>query len=1187
MNERSRPLLSHSLVPGPAGSLRGFALVVTLSLMVLLTILAVGLLSLSAVSLRVSSQGMAMAEARSNARMALVLALGDLQKQAGPDTRVTARADVLDEANPPVLGVWKSWEGTDHEASGNFAGRPVSPGDYAAKKKERFLAWLVSGDPTTSTTLPDTTAAAAKAILVGTGSVGDGPDHAKLQINLPPSTVTAEANRGAFAWWVGGENQKARLPHPHTPAPDSAARWAVNAKTHAVADPAPFRMDTLLKDASPAANAISLRQSDLIATKATLPISAECFHDLSAVSVGLLTNTATGGWRKDLSLLTEKWNSQSSSNLPLFRVTPDKDLGYNKPSSKNPVMEKSMFYPWAAYRAANTIPIYEHGPVASWENLADYALFYRKVSSSGLASIPWQAYRWDDVSNGNSYNYLHKVRILPVMARIQWVFSHFAGAPPPPPAGQPANPASYLEPRLLLTPVITLWNPYNVQISAPALAFQFTDPLPPALCYTINGKANTQYHRLTQGFLTASDVAGNAPPLSQAPDLIYRIAAGATLKPGETRIFSPKSATPVAASSPTVLDMDPGYRSRGGHYLPVLDDTGNPLILPPSSTIKADAKFDTRYQDLVPGVGVRLDMIVNGTVASGQISSNKYLAYRMVNSKDVANAIYKPLTQLAEGTLSQCSTNPAPFMSAVFGARMASNTNFPAKGFVQSSPLVNFTAMGEGQDLAESAIRHNYGGTRHPVNSPFDFSFVKHSPGGDTYLPNADDSNRGYIVTGFQQSDGLSRCVIAELPTRPLQSLGELQHWDLRYENPIPPFAFNLIGNSDATPLLPANAVVNSAESSLTTNLQYDDSYCANHLLFDDWFLSSIAPDPTTFGTSGRNLQQVFTDFVSGSTPLGNRAYQPIPADQARAAANPTNASQLCTEYVSPTASWKSIASRLEVEGMFNVNSTSVTAWRALLGHARDQKIPYVSESGGNWDIGLSGKTDYAFSRFSIAGDTAAGTAGSSGSFADATEFTGYRILDDKLLDVFAAEIVKQVRARGPFLSLSEFVNRQLSSGNLALAGTIQAALNELAKTQSTNPYAAIDSYLTANNVPDALAVPAMANLAQYQFPAAGAGRMAYGLPGWTRQADVLRPLAPVLSARDDTFKIRAYGDARDGQGKIIARAVCEATVRRARDFVDPGDLPEITTPPTKAVNKTFGRRFVIISFQWLAPSEV
>ena len=69
---------------------RGFALVVTLSLMVLLTVVAVGLLSLSAVSLRASSRGEAMSAARANARMALMLALGTLQKELGPDQRISA-----------------------------------------------------------------------------------------------------------------------------------------------------------------------------------------------------------------------------------------------------------------------------------------------------------------------------------------------------------------------------------------------------------------------------------------------------------------------------------------------------------------------------------------------------------------------------------------------------------------------------------------------------------------------------------------------------------------------------------------------------------------------------------------------------------------------------------------------------------------------------------------------------------------------------------------------------------------------------------------------------------------------------------------------------------------------------------------------------------------------------------------
>ena len=108
-----------------------------------------------------------------------------------------------------------------------------------------------------------------------------------------------------------------------------------------------------------------------------------------------------------------------------------------------------------------------------------------------------------------------------------------------------------------------------------------------------------------------------------------------------------------------------------------------------------------------------------------------------------------------------------------------------------------------------------------------------------------------------------------------------------------------------------------------------------------------------------------------------------------------------------------------------------------------------------------------------------------------------------------------------------------------------------------------------------------------YEYPKAAEGSSAHGVPGWIRQADVLRPIAPVLSARDDTFTIRTYGDARDNDGNILARAWCEATVQRSRDFVDSADQAGSVEPPTSAVNQTFGRKYVIKSFRWLNTDEV
>lgn len=1142
---------------------RGFALVVTLALVALLVLLGVGMLSLGAVGMRVAGLTAGEAEARANARVAMWLALGEIQKLAGPDTRVTARADLLDETYPLVTGVWQSWEGTDHELSGAAQGRPVSPGDYRGKKDKRFLGWLTSGAHRDAKGIPDVRAGGGKAVMVGAGSVSSLRGGERQQVHLEPLAIGGPGGgRGGFAWWAGGENQKARQPAPYEPLTDSAGRWALQAKTHAVADPGVFRMDRLLEHPAEAEKVVTRGGADHVAGASVVKVSREHFHDLSATSVGLLTNVATGGWRKDFSLLTENWSKVGTSHLPFFRVKPGTDILSNLPTAGNPVAARSMLYPWSAYRgSAGNIAIYQHGAVSSWEHLKDYVLAYRDkgmvVTAGGNAKMPPYSVAID----GNVFSFLHRVRVLPVIARIQWVFSHWS-----------AKLGGNYEPRLLLTPVVTLWNPYNVEIAfgGVPLDFSIPRPLPAALKYTVNGVAQAEYRALTAG-------SSNYPvALSDAGGLSYQIGTSFTLRPGETRVFSPV-AGPVAAGA--LLSLQPGYRSRGGHYFVVKDASGVASV-PAAATMRAEAKFDTVYNDSVSGgvqaqgVGIYLDMAYGGA---------RHLVYRMVYTPKVANDIYKPVSGLAASPpMSALPNNPVPFLTTIFGARMASRTHIAAKGFVQSSPLVNYTAMG-GKDLTEVTIARHYGGTKHPVNSPFDYSFEKVAPAGDSLLPNENEATgRGYIVTGFTKADGLSRCVIAELPTRPLVSLGELQHWDLRYENPIPPFAFNLIGNSDASPLLPANAVVNSADAGLATNLQHDDSYCANHLLYDDWFFSSITRDPANFG-SGGTVQKTYVDFLTGRAPLGNRAYRPLMADVAEAGLSPEAANELYLKHAGKGDSWRTIASRLEVEGMFNVNSTSVTAWRALLGHARGQRVPYLKESAGGWGVDLSGRVDHPVSRFSVAGDVDAGGQGGSGAFPESAEFAGYRLFDEKMLDALAEGMVAQVRLRGPFLSLAEFVNRQLSSGELALAGAVQTALNGLAGTQSTNPYGGITAVISR----PAVAVPPSAGEAEYKFRDAAVGEATYGLPGWTRQADVLRPLAPVLSVRDDTFTVRAHGEARDRAGKVTARVVCEAVVRRTREYVDPADAADAVGLPRREVNVRFGRRFEVVSFRWLGDGEL
>ena len=51
--------------------------------------------------------------------------------------------------------------------------------------------------------------------------------------------------------------------------------------------------------------------------------------------------------------------------------------------------------------------------------------------------------------------------------------------------------------------------------------------------------------------------------------------------------------------------------------------------------------------------------------------------------------------------------------------------------------------------------------------------------------------------------------------------------------------------------------------------------------------------------------------------------------------------------------------------------------------------------------------------------------------------------------------------------------------------------------------------------------------------------------PDWLMQSDVLSPLAPVTSARSDTFTIRIMGE-------VKSRAWIEVTVQRLTDYVKP-----------------------------------
>lgn len=92
---------------------RGYALIATLMLLVLLAMLACCILARVASLNRVSTHDVILTQARQQALIGLDAAIAELQEAMGPDQRVSACSAILaDEVNgvpPHLLGVWDSW----------------------------------------------------------------------------------------------------------------------------------------------------------------------------------------------------------------------------------------------------------------------------------------------------------------------------------------------------------------------------------------------------------------------------------------------------------------------------------------------------------------------------------------------------------------------------------------------------------------------------------------------------------------------------------------------------------------------------------------------------------------------------------------------------------------------------------------------------------------------------------------------------------------------------------------------------------------------------------------------------------------------------------------------------------------------------------------------------------------------
>lgn len=361
--------------------------------------------------------------------------------------------------------------------------------------------------------------------------------------------------------------------------------------------------------------------------------------------------------------------------------------------------------------------------------------------------------------------------------------------------------------------------------------------------------------------------------------------------------------------------------------------------------------------------------------------------------------------------------------------------------------------------------------------------------------------------------------------------------------------------------------------------LSYDIAYEVNQNLWDSFFLSSIPMD-----SGGKPHWS-----PSNAEPLVNTRYS---ANHLLGSDLSSVDSKLSSEGGAAFAFWKS-AAFVKNRGAFNVNSLSVDAWTSFLSGLRGFDRPMQSGKAGGDGL-------HAFSRLF---KPSASASGSGATPADADAWAGARELTDQEIHTLAGKIVDEVKARGPFISIADFINRRLEATDTpaSRSGVLDAAIEAAGLNSGFDGDA---EFLTSTDDGNNANKPSL-KVNYNRSPRS----KAWGATGFLTQGDLLDAIGPHLSARGDTFTIRACGEAVEN-GVVVARAFLEATVSRGPNFVNPASLDATAiatganrpTDPVSVVNRAdgsvasgtlgdvngrFGRKYEIVSFRWLQKNEM
>lgn len=1028
-------------------------------------------------------------QAEENAIFALALGLSRTQALTGNDQRITAPAGLLDGTDLSKenwIGVWDSSDWC-----------PTVP------TEREFLGWLVSQnemDSLESVKNAPTTDDSKVPLFSSTGN--DGSDSSIL---ITPTMMPDQS--GHFAFWIGDHSlklsTKPALPRQNPP--------EILTPENSVIEVIPERyflenLEDYPWDDNKHSQVNSFLHWEQLGLINPDWLTEEWYlykNDLTLFSYGLLTNSRNGGWRKDLSI-----------------AFTDPDI-FSEEFAGNRLFDKENF--GTRFHSPSAVGKSFFGP--RWEVLRDFALLHKQSQSfcdSGFPLYSLENHLPKDqdgrnLSSGVLYTDLHAVTdptdffgiratpgqpilsqnsrliepvnnpLTPVLVRIASYFRLEA---------IPAEENGEFKIQMYFIPEVHLWNPFNISLQLPntinvylkgSAIFEIEYETPAGDTGLIEVDGRTRFN--------LRDIRGLGS--EKRTDVMYRIRNEPNLdilKPGEIRIFS------LADRMEDALAGTGSYIA--GELVPFWNE--NAGIRGTFNTSPSSFSDDTL-------------LTIRWGIDPFHSPSPKPIAHDDRNFE-----------------IRMTTSDLSPILSS---RRFFSNPKYSFdqepwdENFVRVSDLIGVPLVigglekvlrgGADEDAPSvfshfnqtSLVRGIY--SSNSVNNTVIRPLLEHRIEANVLkLNDGRDLLRGFWGDNTD-SGGRSESYLPffEVPRTQPFSLGNLQHIRTGFfenQSSLP------IANSLRPPQIAPSFIVDFRNN----RTQIDLSWILNDVIFDRFYFSSVIEKDDLNSTP-------IVDYLNEFPFMPKQIYS-----------NPRYI------YKAPksTKSFKShdfqkSTACIIVDGQFNVNSISKLAWKGILRSLRGNNVDF-SETPNGKTIN-SGPFKNAFFRHQspIAGP------------GRLYQSSWVELSDDKV-DRLAEEIVQEVKKRGPFMGLGDFVNRRLVNNETGDFGTIQAAIGS----------ADINSNLLSDSPGSLFA------------------------PGTLNQADILTTLAPFISARGDTFTIRSYGNARDPTShRVLAERWAEVVVRRIPEYMNPEendywDQPEILS----SLNQYFGRGYEIISFRWL-----